>query len=57
MSHIRSDIYSIQLKAHIVKFNIHEQNFTKFICNQIEKIKSEHTSNNLQYQSELNYNI
>ena len=48
------DIYSIQLKVHIVKFNIHEQSVTtNFIDNQSE-IKSKYTPNNLQYRSELN---
>ena len=37
------DVYSIQLKVHIVKFEIHEYNFTaKFIDKQSE-IKSQHT--------------
>jgi len=48
------NIYSIQLKVHIVKFSIHEQNVTtNFIDNQSE-IKSKYTPNNLQYRSELN---
>jgi hypothetical protein len=51
-----SDMYPIQLKVHIVKFNIDEYNFTtKFVDNQ-KWNKSKYTANNLQYRSELNYN-
>jgi hypothetical protein len=40
----------IQLKLYIVKFNIHEHNFTTKFINDWSEIKSKYTSNNLQYQ-------
>jgi hypothetical protein len=48
--------YSIQLKMHIVKFNLHEYNFTtEFIVTKV-KSKLKYTSNNFEYRSKLNYN-